>query len=240
MDKADFRIYTGVDNQIEFALRRKDRKVVNIVGRKVRLVLKNRYTNEVLAQPYLTVVDTEKAIMLLTLPKELTINWPVGALSYGAIVEEPDGSQLLLFTNEAENGQAFCYVMASPVTVIAPVGNSRVYNFPRLKANIPHVRRINLEQKGQPMDVTGYRFEMQIRTAQTPDSTVIATLDQTLGGLNVVYENGNTYLEMKFGPFDDMSVKLDAYYDIIAIKDGVEKIWMEGIMPFEPGVTYTP
>lgn len=118
MDKADFRIYTGVDNQIEFALRKKDRKVVNIVGRNVRLVLKDRYTNEILAQPYLTVVDTEKAIMLLTLTKEMTVDWPIGALTYGAIVEEPDGNELLLFVDEAERGQAFCYVVASPVATV--------------------------------------------------------------------------------------------------------------------------
>ena len=239
MDKADFRIYTGVDNQIEFALRKKDRKVVNIVGRKVRLVLKNRYSNEILAQPYLTVVDTDKAIMLLTLPKELTMNWPIGALSYGAIVEEPDGSELLLFVDEAERGQAFCYVMASPVAVITPVTTSKIYNFPRLKANVSHTRRIKVEKDGEAFDTTGYSFEMQIRTEQSPTSTVLATLNEDLGGMNVVHESGSTYLEIKFGPFDTLATKIDAYYDIIATKNDDETVWLEGIIPLEPGVTYT-
>lgn len=238
MDKADFRIYTGVDNQIEFALRKKDRKVVNIVGRKVRMVLKNRYTNEILAQPYLTVVDTDKAIMLLTLPKELTMNWPVGALSYGAIVEEPDGSELLLFVDEAERGLAFCYVMASPVAVITPVSTSKIYNFPRLKANVSHTRRIKLEKNGVAFDTTGYTFEMQIRTAQSPTSTVLATLNEDLGGIQIVNENNSTYLEIKFGPFNELATKIDAYYDIVAEKDDEETVWLEGLIPLEPGVTY--
>lgn len=118
MDKADFRIYTGVDNQVDFALRGKDRKVVNIVGRQVRLVLKDRYTGTVLAEPYLETIDIDKALMRLTLTQETTENWPIGSLSYCAVVEEPDGSELLLFTDEAERGQAFCYVMASPLAII--------------------------------------------------------------------------------------------------------------------------
>jgi hypothetical protein len=239
MDKADFRIYAGVDNQIEFALRKKDRKVVNIVGRRVRLVLKNRYTNEILAQPFLTVVDTDRAIMMLNLPKELTMHWPVGALSYGAIVEEPDGTELLLFVDEAERGQAFCYVMASPVAVITPAGTSKVYNFPRLKANVSHTFRIKLEKDGVAFNTTGYTFEMQIRAEQSPLSAVLATLNTELGGMNVVHEAGSTYLEIKFGPFSTVLTKIDTYYDIIATKNDEETVWLEGLIPLEPGVTYT-
>jgi hypothetical protein len=238
MDTADFRIYTGVDNQVEFLLRRQDRKPVNVVGRQVRLVMKNRYTNEILAQPYLTVIDPNKGHMLLTLSKELTENWPVGALSYGAIVEEPDGSELLLFTDEQERGKAFCYVTSSPITVVPPSDSILIYNFPVLRANISHTRRIRLEQNGEPFDTTGWQFVMQIRTSQSENAAIFATLDQS-SGLEVVFQDDEVFLEIRFGPFNQVVNRIDTFYDIVATKNADSTIWLKGRIPFEPGVTYS-
>ena len=245
LDNADFRIYKGVDNRIEFLLRNTDRKAVPLMGRTVRIVFRNRHTGQVLADPLVEVVNEQKGSCVLILEKALTQDWPEGALQYSALVEDPEGHQFLLFADHNQRATAYCYVTRSPVEHSRP-DPVQVYHFPLMKANATSVRRIQLVKDGVGFDTAGYTFEMQIRTSQSPSADVLQTLNANEGGLTAIDEQNNVYLEMKIGPFPGVTSRITAYYDLVATKtttvNGVETthstVWLEGTLPIEPGVTY--
>lgn len=236
LDNADFRIYKGVDNKIEFLLRNTDRKAVSLMGKTVKIVFTNRYTGQVLAEPLADVVNEQKGSCVLILPKAMTQDWPEGALQYSALVVDGDGYEFLLFADHNQRATAYCYVTRSPVESVAPEP-VQTYHFSLVKANSTSVRRIQLGS-GTSFDMTGYTFEMQIRAAQSPTADILQTLNDVDGGLAVLEEQGNVYLELKIGPFTGVTSRITAYYDLVATKDGQSSVWLEGTLPIEPGVTY--
>lgn len=235
LDTADFRIYKGVENRIEFILRNTDRKPVHLMGRTVRIVFTDRYTGEVLANPLVRVVDEQRGSCVLTLSRSLTQEWPEGALTYAALLEEANGDQFLLFADHGQRATAFCFVSKSPIQVSTQV-STQIYHFPLVEANEIRVRRIQLVKDGVGLNTTGYTFTMQIRAGQSPTADLLQTLKDG-DGLEVITEGSNVYLELKIGPFPGVTTRIDAYYDLLASKDGETRVWLEGTIPIEPGIT---
>lgn len=238
LDNADFRIYKGVDNKIEFLLRNTDRKPVSLVGGAVEIVFTDRTTGEVIYREYCRVVDEQRGMAVLTLSPTDVEPFPDGAIRYSGLVTDSDGHQTLLFVDQNQKATAFCYVMASPVQA-PPSDTGQIYNFPLLKSNETHIRRLQLVKDGVGFDTTGYEFKMQIRTAKGPTGDILQTLtsDAADDDINVITEGQNVYLELRIGPFMGLTTRINGYYDLVAIKDGEQTVWLEGIMPLEPGVT---
>ena len=240
LDNADFRIYKGVDNKIEFLIRNTDRKAVPLMGGTVQIVFTDRTTGEVIASPMATVVDELLGSLTLTLSASLTQDWPEGAIRYSALHQDVEGNQFLLFADQNQRATAYCYVMQSPIQA-PPSPEAPVYNFPTLKSNETVLRRLQIASTASgPMDLTGYAFRMQIRSSRVVDpNDVLQTLtsDGTDGDINVIIEGDNVYLELRIGPFPQITARVIAYYDLVAIKDGNQNVWLEGTIPLEPGVT---
>lgn len=238
LDSADFRIYKGVDNKIEFLLRNTDRKAISLVGSGVEIVFTDRTTGEVIYREYCRVDDELRGMCTLILSATDTANFPDGAIRYSALVTDADQRKFLLFVDQNQRATAFCYVMQSPVQ--APdVDTGQIYNFPLLSANETHIRRIQLVKDGVGFDTTDYEFKMQIRTARSPSADVLQTLttDGPDGDILIVTEGANVFLELRIGPFLSLTDRITAYYDLVAVKDDEQTIWLEGSMPIEPGVT---
>lgn len=143
MDTADFKVYAGVDNHIEFLLRKTDRKAISVVGKKVFIYFKDRRSGEIIHQQELLTLNPDTALMLLLLPKSVTDTWEIGALSYGAIIEEPSEydpnvmKQLLLFTDEREGSQGYCYVEKSPILMSPPAEEDEAWEPVDMPPNMP-------------------------------------------------------------------------------------------------------
>jgi hypothetical protein len=238
LDNADFRIYKGVDNKIEFILRNTDRKAVSVVGGAVEIVFTERNTGEVIHREYCRVDDELRGFCTLMLNKTDTDSWPEGALRYSALITNAEGNQFLLFADQNQKASAFCYVVRSPVE--APVADSfQTYNFPLVRTNETVVRRLQLVKDGVGFDTTGYSFKMQIRTAPGTSSDVLETMtsDGSDGNITIVTEGSNVYLDLRIGPFPSVTSRLLAYYDLKAVKGSEETVWLEGTILLEPGVT---
>jgi hypothetical protein len=239
LDNADFRIYKGVDNKVEFILRNTDRKPVSIVGGAVEIVFTDRTTGAVIYREFCRVDDEMRGYCTLLLKSADTETWPEGAIRYSAVIRDSDLNHFLLFADHNQKATAFCYVMQSPIEA-PPLDTFQSYDFPLTKTNETVVRRLQLVKDGVGFDTTGYTFRMQIRTAQDTSSDVLETLTSDGPDGNIVITNdgaGNVYLDLRIGPFPTVTTRLQSYYDLVAIKNTEQTVWLEGTMLLEPGVT---
>lgn len=102
MASADYKLYKDVTNNIEFVVRNTDRKPINLVGRRLFVIITDYHTKKVLASKQLLPVDEVKGIMRLSLQGEEMEQWNLGFHAYHIYVENPDGSQNLLYVDQDE------------------------------------------------------------------------------------------------------------------------------------------
>jgi hypothetical protein len=105
-----------------------------------------------------------------------------------------------------------------------------------IKANGYFERVWQITNAGVPFDVTGYTFEIEVRNGKGNTSPVIVTL--VMGDGITVTDAVNGKLAISIAPQPQITIKSVYHYDLMAIKDGKNKVWLEGTMTFDPGATY--
>lgn len=106
----------------------------------------------------------------------------------------------------------------------------------RIKANGTWVKTLVFSANDVPLNLTGYTFEMEVKSKQGAASTKYFTLS-TGSGITVVDVNTGT-ITIEIPPKPDITKPTVYFYDIIAIVDSKPYVWLYGTLTFEPGTSY--
>ena len=105
-----------------------------------------------------------------------------------------------------------------------------------IKANGYWERVWQIQNEGVAYDITGYTFELEVKTAKGLNSTRILNLTTGDGITIDNAEEGKILVEIP--PLPQITKTTTYVYDLLAIKDGKGKVWLEGTMTFDPGSSY--
>lgn len=104
---SDFKVYRGTFNPVEFIIRDNDRKPINLVGKCITATVINFFTNSVVLQKDIAIIDPAKGrIKLLLAPQEIA-EWETGFYKYSILINHEDGSNNLLFVDQDHTAGGF-------------------------------------------------------------------------------------------------------------------------------------
>lgn len=104
---ADFRIYKGVTSNIDFVIRNNDRKPINLIGKSLSVTVIDHDTDTVkIEKPFVIIDEIKGKARLDFLPSEV-VDWDVGFYNYAVLIENEDGTQNLLFTDQNDSAQGW-------------------------------------------------------------------------------------------------------------------------------------
>lgn len=135
MNGSEFRLYRGVQCEVEFTVRNVDRKPINLQGKTLTASLIDESNGETLLMRDLEIVNAQKGKAKLVISPVDTVDWQLGVHNYSILITNEDGSQSLLFMDENYKAvghfqlgdAALPHVLESKeVTTFTPV--SRHYN----------------------------------------------------------------------------------------------------------------
>ena len=89
---------------------------------------------------------------------------------------------------------------------------------------------------GEPMDLSGYSFELEVKITRGKDSPRILNL--TMGSGIEVDDPLTGEITVTIPPMPDLKKTKTYAYDFIAIKNSKATVWIQGLMTFDPGVSY--
>lgn len=106
----------------------------------------------------------------------------------------------------------------------------------KIRANGQWTQVWQIRNKGQPMNITGYGFELEVKRQKGANQPKF---------LNLVVGDGITIVDATQGkikidipPQPQINTPTTYMYDLIAIVNDEPFVWLEGTMAFEPGVSY--
>lgn len=116
VNRTDFRLVRGVQNEILFFVRDIDRKPVTLpAGDTIAITITDKDRDQVLLQRTLTVSDLQTGLYsLVTLPSEMD-TWPTGPVPWAmTYTRTSDGSTVMLWTDQNYSPFSTAYVTHSP------------------------------------------------------------------------------------------------------------------------------
>lgn len=115
MNVSEFKIYTGVTNNIEFTIRDIDRKPVPLIGRTLVVTIVDPETQQVILRQHCIPVDDQRGIARLAIQPDDADDWALGFKTYTVTVHQADGQQNMLYLNQVQSARGQCEVMIGPV-----------------------------------------------------------------------------------------------------------------------------
>lgn len=106
-----------------------------------------------------------------------------------------------------------------------------------LKNNGYWERTWQIQNNGEPFDITDYTFELEIRNGKGQSATRLLQLT-TGSGIEIVSPLEGK-IKITIPPQPQLTAKQTFYYDLLAIKDSKSYVWLEGTIVFEIGVSFT-
>jgi hypothetical protein len=115
LNRTDFCVIRGVQNEILFFVRDLDRNpAVTTTFSQVTISISDPATSTLLLSRSLSVVDAASALYLLTILPSETANWQVGWLRWAMTVTRTDGSNVMLWTDTAYGSDSALEVRDGP------------------------------------------------------------------------------------------------------------------------------
>lgn len=121
INRTDFRMVRGIQNEINFYVRDVDRKPVALINSETLTInIVDPATNTLLLQRNLTTIDSTQGIYLLTvLPSEMDA-WATTSARWSLSYNRADGSTVLMWTDRAYSPYSTLKVTEGPVPGPAP------------------------------------------------------------------------------------------------------------------------
>lgn len=115
VNRTDFRVVRGTQNEINFYVRDVDRKPVPLQNTETLTIkIVDPVTNELLLSRNLTTIDSAKGIYLLTfLPSEMDL-WPTSPLNWSMTYNRANNTSVLLWTDNAYTSHSTLTLFANP------------------------------------------------------------------------------------------------------------------------------
>lgn len=89
---------------------------------------------------------------------------------------------------------------------------------------------------GEPMDLSGYTFELEVKAHRGKNSPRLFNL--SMGQGIEVDDPLSGEIQVTIPPIPDLKSTKTYAYDFIAIKNDKATVWIQGSMTFDPGVSY--
>lgn len=106
----------------------------------------------------------------------------------------------------------------------------------KIKANGYWTKVWQITNAGQPFDLTGFDFELEVKKIR--GSSGAKFLNLRVGEGITILDPLEGKIQLEIEPQPQVTATQVYYYDLIAIRDGKPYVWLEGEMQFEPGVSY--
>lgn len=106
-----------------------------------------------------------------------------------------------------------------------------------IKTNTHWSRTWQILNSGVAFDITGYDFELELRTTKGSSATP-AYLTLSVGDGITIVDEALGKIKVEIEPQTAILTKTDYYYDLIAIASGKPYTWLEGKITFDPGVSF--
>lgn len=128
----EFRLHRGVMNVIEFQVKNRDRKPVDVTGSTIIIAIRDTSNNQMLLWKATTLVDGPKGKVRLTVLPTETVDWQMGSYHYSILFWDGVSDwETLLYMNESFAGMGVVHLsdsaLPSPITsheitTFTPVG----------------------------------------------------------------------------------------------------------------------
>ncbi len=121
LNRTDFRLVRGVQNEINFYVRDVDRKPVALgMTETLTINITDAATNTLLMSRNMTTIDASQGIYLFTTyPSEMEL-WPTQPANWSVTYNRADGSSVLLWTDRIYSPYSTCTITRGPVPGPAP------------------------------------------------------------------------------------------------------------------------
>ena len=114
--KNEFKIFSGMTTTVSLFVKDVDRQIVTLQpGQTLTLNLVDYNSNMLLLTRDLVLVDPSQGLFSVTFVPSDSLLWNFGPLTYSVVVNNPDGSQNMLYTDFNYSGTANCYFVPGPI-----------------------------------------------------------------------------------------------------------------------------
>jgi hypothetical protein len=202
VNRSDFRIIRGVQNEILFFVRDLDRNpAVTSTFQQVTINIVDPDSSSLLMTRNLSVVDAPTALYMLTILASETANWETGPLRWSITVTRGDGSTVMLWTDMNYGPYSVLEVTHGPIpgptvaTVLNPSAFTMVNTIP-ISGQLPGASQLGYQNGLQTFAVYPVAFTGSLEIDGTltlqpgaedwfPISTTNYTASSTLSTINV-------------------------------------------------------
>lgn len=105
--RSDFKVYKAAPAKVQFFVCNSDRKPINLVGKKARIVIVNQLNNETILHRNLTIQDEYKGLVQFELDSVDTVNWDLGFYHYSVQLINEDNSIDLLYVDQNQKAMGY-------------------------------------------------------------------------------------------------------------------------------------
>ena len=121
MNRFDTLVFKGKNNTIDFSIRDKDRRYINLIDKTIIASISNTESGELVLQKELEKLDEEKGFARLVLNQLNTNDLELGFYSYAISISEDNGREGFAFTDQAYEIIGNFELKSSPIPNIAKV-----------------------------------------------------------------------------------------------------------------------
>lgn len=136
----EFRLHRGVGNVVEFQVKNRDRKSVDITNDTLVVCIRDTANNQMLLWKGLEIIDGPKGKAKLTVLPTETVDWQIGSYHYSVLMWDGISQyENLLYMDEAFRGMGTVYLSESALP--APITSYEITTFTpvgRLHAQPPY------------------------------------------------------------------------------------------------------
>lgn len=115
INRTDFNIIQGVQNEPLFFVRDIDRKFVDLTGQTLTINIVDTDADQLLMSRNLVLVDATKSLYRMVILPAETVDWQIGALRWSISNTRSDGSTIMLYTDLNYGPYGYCRVMQGPM-----------------------------------------------------------------------------------------------------------------------------
>lgn len=119
MTHTDFNVYVGIPAVVEFAVKNQDRKPVNLLGSRCKIMVTDVRTRQLYLTKAMQVYDDINGVLRLNLSASDISGLPLGFLGYSIIQERADGAETQLYHNRDGLGYGYFEVGAGVMQGVA-------------------------------------------------------------------------------------------------------------------------
>ena len=103
MNRFDTVIFKGNNNTIDFSIRNRDRKAINLLDKTMTIHFTNSETGELVLTKTLEKLDIAKGYARVTVSEEEVYEWATGFYNYSVSVVEDNGREAYGFVDQVQN-----------------------------------------------------------------------------------------------------------------------------------------